>query len=180
MKRTTVEGTRPPGRPPKHYVRWLARQLKENGLDGRTSMAKALQFIANDLAEDVGGWANLTNRETVLVRRTAALVLLCETIEHHVFSQPTPFTDAGELLAVLSKNYIAYSNTVRLNLVALGLKPDKTPKLPSLAEYLQQRAQQTATGNGAGDSQGDAPAAGQPTPSTAARTAPTAATEEQP
>jgi hypothetical protein len=158
----------------------LARRLKENGLDGRTGPAKLLKMRADELADDAGGWPNLSNRESVLVQRTASLILLCETIEHHVFSQQSPFTDSGVLLAVLAKNYIAYSNTVRLNLVALGLKPDKTPKLPSLAEYLQQRVQQTATGNGAGDSQGDAPAAGQLTPSTAARTAPTAATEEQP
>lgn len=156
MKRTTVEGNRPPGRPPKHYVRWLSRQLKEAGLDGRTQRAKALQSIANVLADDAGGWPCLTNREVMLVRRTAALLLLCETIEQYVFSQQSPFTENGELLNVLAKNYIAYSNTVRLNLVALGLKPARPDAMPSLQDYIASKA---GGGNGtpgsAGGSQSD-------------------------
>lgn len=156
MKRTTVEGNRPPGRPPKHYVRWLSRQLKEAGLDGRTQRAKALQSIANVLADDAGGWPCLTNREVMLVRRTAALLLLCETIEQYVFSQQSPFTENGELLNVLAKNYIAYSNTVRLNLVALGLKPARPDAMPSLQDYIASKA---GGGNGtpgsAGGSQND-------------------------
>ncbi|MGD0950040.1 MAG: hypothetical protein ABSA52_21765 [Candidatus Binatia bacterium] len=151
MSTRTEDGNRPPGRPPKHYARWLARRLKENGLDGRTGPAKLLKMRADELADDAGGWPNLSNRECVLVQRTAALILLCETIEGHVFSQTTPFTDSGELLAVLSKNYIAYSNTVRLNLLALGLKPDKAPRVPTLEEYLAAKA---GGGNGTPGSAG--------------------------
>jgi hypothetical protein len=164
VKRTTLQGNRPPGRPPKHYVRWLSRQLKEAGFDGRTQQAKALQSIANDLADDAGGWANLTSREIMLVRRTAALLLLCETIEHHVFSQQNPFTETGELLNVLAKNYIAYSNTLRLNLLALGLKPPRPDAMPSLQDYI---ASQAGGGNGtpgsAGGSQSDDRTAAKPT-----------------
>lgn len=146
-----MEGTRPPGRPPKHHARWLARSLKENGLDGRTGPAKLLRMRENDLADDAGGWPNLTNREGVLVKRTAALTQLCETIEHYVFSQESPFTNGGELLAVLGKNYIAYANALRRNLEALGLRPDNAEKVPSLAEYLAARAstaQPAAAGSG--------------------------------
>jgi hypothetical protein len=139
MTRHPKDGKRPQGRPPKHHARWLARRLKENGLDGRTGPAKLLKLRADELADDAGGWSYLTNRESVLVRRTAALLLLCETIEHHVFRQPSPFTDTGELLAVLAKSYIAYSNTARLNLVALGLRPERADRVPSLQEYLQSR-----------------------------------------
>ena len=139
MSSHTKDGKRPPGRPPKHHARWLARRLKENGLDGRTGPAKLLKLRADELADDAGGWPNMTNREAMLVRRTAALLLLCETIEHHVFTQESPFTATGELLAVLSKSYIAYSNTVRLNLVALGLKPEQPGALPTLQQYLAHR-----------------------------------------
>ena len=83
------------------------------------------------------------------------LVLARQRAGDDLDAGPSAFDAEGKLLAVLAKNYIAYSNASRLNLLALGLRPDR-PAGPlatcqacgagagSLAEYLAHRSVCTA------------------------------------
>lgn len=135
---------KPTGRPPKHGARTLARTMRENALDKRTRAYRLLQETANSLAEDAGGWGHLTNREKLLIRNLAAVSVITQTIENYAFSRDP--IRKGALLDVLSKNYIAYSNTLRLGLLALNLTPPKPPKDVSLPEYLAQQQQKQPEG----------------------------------
>jgi hypothetical protein len=114
--------------------------LNKNLLDGRTTTARLLRIIEQDLAADAGGSEYLTNRERVLLRRCAAQVLILESIEGFVFQQASLLTEGNELLPILRKGYVAHVNTLRLNLLALGLKPDRADKLPSLHDYIASKA----------------------------------------
>lgn len=96
-----------------------------------------LREVADSLAEDAGGWPHITNREKVLIERTAALVAILSSIERYIFRQRSLIDQqTSDLLPVLSQRYIAFSNTLRLNLLALGLKPGRPNEIPDLQNYL--------------------------------------------
>ena len=141
---------RGPGRASRHGSRALARLLADQGaLDGRTWIARQLREIRADLAADAGGPERLTARERILIDRIAAAVLICSTIEAHVFASEAPITDAGELLPILRKGYTAHVQSLSRMLQALGLRPERAERLPSLNEYLAGGSDATAEGNGA-------------------------------
>jgi hypothetical protein len=128
----------PRGRQPKHGSRALERVLKENLIDQRTTTARMLRQIREDLAADAGGEAALSNREKMLIDRSASILLICSSIETWAFSQKDLLTN-GALPDVLSGHYLAYANSLRLNLVSLGLKPTRPDSEPSLHEYPEQK-----------------------------------------
>jgi hypothetical protein len=74
----------------------------------------------------------------MLVDRCAAAALICSTIEGHVFGADRLVDDAGELLPILRKGYVTHVQSLSRMLQALGLRPDRTPKTPSFAEYVSQ------------------------------------------
>jgi hypothetical protein len=135
---TATKSRRLPGRPPKHGARALERFLKQNRADGRSKLAIARQDVANGLAEDRGGWPRLSNAEAILVRHAADLVLLTDTIAHYVLRSGTPFGPDGDLLPVLKRSFIGYSNCLRRALAELGLRAVASEP-QSLAEYLRAR-----------------------------------------
>lgn len=139
------------GRPPKHGARMLERLLQTNQLDRRTRTAQLLEAIRADIADDAGGWDRLTTRERILVDRIAAETLLCSAMENFALGQPSPITEGGELLGVLRKSYTAHSANLARMLAQLGLRPERTAKVPELREYIAASAQ-----NGHQDAQGAA------------------------
>jgi len=157
------------GRPPKHAGRLLARVLRKNRLDRRTRVSKILDHVATDLAADFGGWPCVSASQEIAIRRAAFLTVLCSSIEAWCLRQPDVIVD-GELLGPLKKGLATHQANLIRTLAALGIRP-RAERVPSLQEYLASR-------HNAG--QGDDPGTGQPTPSTEAGTAPTAASEEQP
>lgn len=141
-------------RPPKHGSRQLERLIRENALDGRTKTARMLRMIADDLAEDAGGWTRLTNREKLLIDRTATAAVIMQSIEGWVLTQPGPVDEKGDLLNVLRRGYLAYLAQVTRCLVALGLKPDRADRGPTLEEYIASR-EQNGSGHAATPSESD-------------------------
>jgi len=111
--------------------------LKQNAVDKRTQAYKLLQQTANDLAQDAGGWSNLTEREALLIRSTAFIRVVTGTIEDFCLRK-NPIDAQGSLQPVLSQ-YLSFANTLRLNLQSLGLRPQQTEKELSLESYLKSR-----------------------------------------
>ena len=63
------------------------------------------------------------------------IVLLC--IGKYIDSQESPINKKGELLSCLSSNYLAFSNSLRLDLIALyGMTPKKGVKIPTIEEII--------------------------------------------
>jgi hypothetical protein len=117
----------------------LSRFIAGGKLDRRTWIARALAEIRRELAADAGGFERMTARERVLLDRCAAATLICSTIEAHVFGHD-PITDAGELMPILRRGYVTHVQSLSRMLQALGLRPARGEKLPTLTEYLAARA----------------------------------------
>lgn len=141
------------GRPPKHAGRLLSRVVRKNQLDRRTGVSKLLERVADDLATDRGGWANVGAAEEIAIRRAAFLTVLCGSIEAWCLGQGDVIVD-GELLGPLKKGLATHQANLIRTLAALGFKPERI-KTPTLSEYLAAKA---GGGNGpsgsAGTSQG--------------------------
>jgi hypothetical protein len=119
----------------------LSRVVRKNQLDRRTGVSKLLERVANDLADDRGGWASVSAAEEIAIRRAAFLTVLCGSIEAWCLGQGDLIVD-GELLGPLKKGLATHQANLIRTLTALGFKPERT-KTPTLSEYLQAR------GNGA-------------------------------
>lgn len=154
-----------PGRPPKSGSRALARHLAAGTLDGRTWIARSLKDIRDDLAADRGCFrpnddldearkchertcAHLGAAERILIDRCAALSVIVQSLEHWIFTQPGMIAPTGELLSVLQRGYATHTANLGRMLVALGLKADRSDRVPSLDVYLRGKA----NGNGHADS----------------------------
>lgn len=125
----------------KHGSRALDKILRANLLDKRTRTGRLLKRITEDLMEDAGGPTHVTHREKYLIQHTASLLLLIGTIEGWAFSQASVIDEHGKMPAALGQHYIAYVNSLRLNLVALGLKPERPAHDVTLPEYIAQKQQ---------------------------------------
>lgn len=124
----------------KHGSRALSELLKKNQVDGRTSIGLMLKETRDRLSNDAGGWEQLTERERILIEQTAALHLIISSILNYAFTTKDALIDGqGRLLPALTNNYLAFSNTLRLNLLALGLHPAKPTADDDLDIYLKQK-----------------------------------------
>jgi hypothetical protein len=96
---------------------WSTRNLDQ--IDGRLLEAREERRLIKALTEHVGGRPSAT--QEILIKRTARFVLMLEVLERRVLETK----DFGDLQA---RQMIALSNSARMNLVALGLKPAEAPK----------------------------------------------------
>jgi len=111
--------------------------VKGRYLDGRYREAKRLNAVMDSLVEGLGGASHLTPNQSLLLTsgiRPKLITLMC--ISDYLDKQDTLLDEGGNLLACLSKNYISFSNALRLDLLALTQMAGK-PKLPDLDGYLK-------------------------------------------
>jgi hypothetical protein len=121
-----------------HGLRGLELRWRDQSLDAAT--VKILHDLVADIAEDVGGAANMSTRELWLAEGAAFAKFVIGQGFDFIVRRGTVFDDDGQFHPVLGKYLLAWMNTLRLNLVELGLRPDRAEKLPSLQEYLADRA----------------------------------------
>ncbi len=125
MKKGT-EGMRKEDRPMKHGI--FSKILKPEGLthlDRRTRFAKAVAELRRSLLADLGGDTSI--QQNLLVERVISKALQCAALESQLLSghaENRPF-------------YISLSNSLRLDLLALGLSR-KQVKVPDLNKYLDE------------------------------------------
>ena len=72
------------------------------------------------IVEDLGGEEALTAAKIILIDRCISLLAVLRGIEEYF--KENLLTDNGELPPALSKNFISYNNSLRLNLCSLGLE----------------------------------------------------------
>jgi hypothetical protein len=165
-------GPRAPHRPPKHGARALARHLASGTLDKRTGIARDFYAIQDALAEERGG--HVSTGERVLFEIVATELLICRSIFAWVARQPsiideTP--DGPRLLGPLAKGYTSHASSLTRAVQALGLRPERVERLPSLQEYITSRSSSPSAAPPSGAPQGTtatatpSPAVVVPTPS---------------
>lgn len=128
--------------PTTHGVRRLERQATVGRLDDEAQAA--VDELVSHYAEDAGGVALMTNRELSVLRDVAVCDLIIAEAFKYAHARGEIIDAEGKLIAVLGKNLLAYLNTKRRGLEALGLRPDRAEKVPTLETYLAQRHQAAA------------------------------------
>jgi hypothetical protein len=106
---------------------WSKRNY--DAIDGRLVEAKVERQIIGELTNHVGGFPTAPQR--LLIKRTARLVVMLGIIERRII-------ESCDLKDLEARQLCALSNSLRLNLQALGLaKPEV--QAPNLVEYLGAR-----------------------------------------
>lgn len=100
--------------------------LSRRNVDQRSKLAKILRGIEGELVSAIGG--DPSPQQKILIDRAVYKIARCTMFE------AAHLTGQGE---GADEHYLAWSNSLRLDLQALGLK--RVPKaVQSLAEYLEQ------------------------------------------
>ncbi len=119
----------------------LAVMNGKGKIDGRTRLGRALKQHRDHLARDLGAgrFEDLSRQQQILVKRVIYKDMILDSIDHYV-EEVGPFSAKGQLRPVLRKNYLSWSNSVRLDLMALGLARQARDMTPTLAEIRQRYA----------------------------------------
>jgi len=110
----------------KHGLWTVFNQAK---LDGRTKLSKWTNHLRAQLVKDLG--SDLSTQQEILLDRVCAKVVRCRLYEQGVLS--------GETFGS-KDHYLALTNSLRLDLQALGLQR-KTNKILDLTDYLRGKEQ---------------------------------------
>jgi len=98
-----------------------------------------LQYLTNSrqgLLDDLGGEDNLSTAQVVLIDRVISKLGCIRCVEEHIRENSVM---VGEVLAPsLQASYLAFNNSLRLDLLALGLKK-KLVDVNSLDKYVEKK-----------------------------------------
>jgi hypothetical protein len=98
----------------KRRIGAFSKRLTFSDLDRRTNAGKYVNSIKNALEEQIG---NPSPGQQILIKLVAVKMLRCEMIYERVLSQP----DGGDLQDRVENYFLAWSNSVRRDLQALGV-----------------------------------------------------------
>jgi len=97
-----------------------------------------LTEVREGLIRDLGPLEeDLSMAQAVLIDRVISKLSILRCVEEHVREKGV-FTKAGELDSVLSKSYLAWANSIRLDLQALGINKRAGEKFMSPLELAEQ------------------------------------------
>lgn len=103
----------------------------------RTHIRRYLTACRQGLIEDLGGEPNLSIAQAILIDRIISKLGISRCIEEH--TRETSVMVGQELAPALKSSYLAYSNSIRLDLVALGINSKATGEPLDLGRYVQEK-----------------------------------------
>jgi hypothetical protein len=98
----------------KRRIGAFSKRLAFSDLDGRTNAGKFVNSIKSDLEAQIG---NPSPGQQILIKLIAIKVLRCEMMYDQVLSKP----NGGDLQDRVENYFLAWSNSVRRDLEALGV-----------------------------------------------------------
>lgn len=102
----------------------------------RAYLLRYLSECRHGLIDDLGGSEKLSTAQTILIDRVIGKLGISRLIEEHC--KETGAIIGKELAPVLKQSYLAYSNSLRLDLLALqGLNEKGTDRALSPLEYIE-------------------------------------------
>lgn len=102
----------------------------------RRHIESYLTSAREEMIYDLGkSEANLTAAQIILVDRTICMLGIIRAIEEHV-RQNSTVMKGDDLAPSLKASYLAYNNSIRLNLQALGIKEGFVKGKTALEDYL--------------------------------------------
>jgi hypothetical protein len=134
---------------------WLRTGKINPSVRGFKRLQRYLRDIEKNLTADLGGVESISAAQEILIKSTvqALGVLLLAgayTQRYSILDPAKARRGILELQPVLGRSYIAFLNTIRCNLVALGLDRKKAEEALDLGKYLSQ-----TYGNGSQAGQGE-------------------------
>jgi hypothetical protein len=100
----------------------LLRRVAVGSLDGRTRNAAAIRATRQQLAVDLGStWDELPLQQRLLVEQVAVKATVLGAMAEYGLASGIVDPD-GKLWSPLGDHYLAWSNSLRLDLQALGLE----------------------------------------------------------
>jgi len=118
----------------------FSSHMRERFSDARTSEGRQLKAILKELVEDIGGQSRISAGQRMLVDtniRPKLITLLCIADWVDRQKQESIISEAGELAKCLSTSYLAFTNSLRLDLIALyGMTSTKPSRIPSIADII--------------------------------------------
>jgi hypothetical protein len=121
----------------------------------RAYLREYLNQTRAGLVNDLGPLeADLTTAQVVLIDRVISKLSILRCVEEHVREKGV-FTKAGELGPVLSKSYLAWANSIRLDLQALGIDKRAGEKIMGPLEVAAEIDAEKAAGNSGEGDKGD-------------------------
>lgn len=139
---TKKKRTGKPGRPPRHG----GYSIMNRGdlLERRPHVRAYLTGIREGLIRDLGPREqDLTTAQLALVNHVISKLGVLRLIEEHIQAQGV-FTSDGLLDPALGKFWLAGSNSLRLDLMALGIHTRKGEEGLSLEKYINLKAEEAA------------------------------------
>lgn len=113
----------------------LLRAVTKGELDGRSAVAQAIKTMCHQLARDLGsGWATLSAQQRLLCESVATKATVLSLMVGHALSHDVVEQD-GKLRPPLGGHFLAWSNSLRLDLQALGLER-RLPQVLDLTKAL--------------------------------------------
>jgi hypothetical protein len=135
------------GRPPRYGGYSLAVRAGDLPKN-RIYVRRYLESVRAGLVRDLGPIeTDLSTAEIVLVDRIISKLGIVRCIEEHI--RETGIMAGDDLAGPLRASYLAYSNSVRLDLMALGIKTRAADSILDLGRYIEQK-ERTARAKDAG------------------------------
>jgi hypothetical protein len=129
------------GRPPKHggYSLLTKGALPEN----RKHVKKYLSTAREGLISNLGpAEEDLTAAQVILIDRIISKLGVVRCIEEHI--KENSVIVGQDLAPSLKASYLAYNNSIRLDLQALGIKTNKAQETFNLGQYLEIKKKEKA------------------------------------
>ena len=131
-----------PGQVSHGIYSWLKTGKVNPSIRGFRKIQTYIREIEKDLVNDLGGEENLTAAQEVLVKSTieayGVLLLSMAYCRRHTIFRPDKLKEGVlELQPVLGHQTLAFLNTLRQNLVVLGLDKKKVDEALTVTEYIE-------------------------------------------
>jgi hypothetical protein len=119
------------------------KQIRNKYFDGRTKEGKLFHTVRQNMIDDLGGEASLSQKQWILLDRIMEKLIFLHRVGEWSLEQKCIVDAKGELLPCLGKSYIAFNNALRLDLQALYGDGDKGRKrTPSIKEIIAEEGEQ--------------------------------------
>jgi hypothetical protein len=96
-----------------------SKHIRKRYSDKRTREGKQLANVMQGLVDDLGGSAELTSAQLLLIDNIRSKLIVLFQISKYVDEQECIINEKGELLPCLGKNYITFTEALRRALEAL-------------------------------------------------------------
>ncbi len=118
------------------------KELRRRALDGRTTEARLVRELENDLIDSLGGPDEVSTQKRWLIERAAMLQLQLSAVDAFVVSMPSIANKKRRALYPIVKESASLAQSLQSLLVSIGL--ERRARTVKLSDYISERTTQDA------------------------------------